>query len=412
MDLPPPTRLPPSRWRIAILVCLLAAAAPARALPPLQLFVDLTPEGGELRPPPGSYAGPVVIRRPITVDGMGQVTVDGGGRGTVVTVEAAGSVLRGLHVTGSGDSHDGVDAGILVTADGVRIEDNVIDESLFGIHLRQANGNLIRGNRVASLPGNVNLRGDGLRLWYSHDNTVEGNTFAGVRDLMFANSTDNRIAGNTIQGSRTGMEFVFSPGNVIEGNTLSRNTTGIVVLYSNELAIRGNRLTHFRSVAGSALALKESAEVLIEDNEVLHCAIGIQANAPTDPENVYRLRRNRFAYNDIAMYFYGEKGGHLIHDNRFEQNLVQVAVSSTGSARANDWHGNLWDDYAGFDRDGDGTGDTPHEIHMYADRLWMDRPMTAFFRGSPALEAVDFIERLAPFSPPALILSDPAPRMR
>ncbi|MBV5336089.1 hypothetical protein JZU48_03640, partial [bacterium] len=48
---------------------------------------------------------------------------------------------------------------------------------------------------------------------------------------------------------------------------------------------------------------------------------------------------------------------------------------------------------------------------VYADRLWMDVPATQFFRASPVLELMDFIERLAPFSPPRLLLRDAKPAM-
>jgi len=45
----------------------------AHALPPLQLFIDITPEGGVLSPPPGDYAGPVIIDKAMTLDGKGKV---------------------------------------------------------------------------------------------------------------------------------------------------------------------------------------------------------------------------------------------------------------------------------------------------------------------------------------------------
>ena len=134
-------------------------------------------------------------------------------------------------------------------------------------------------------------------------------------------------------------------------------------------------------------------------------------NSPVHPENILHLMRNHIAYNDVAIYFYGEKGGHRIHENRFHNNLLTVAVSAPSSALANDWRGNYWDDYQGFDLDGDGIGDTPHSVYLYSDRLWMDRPMTRFFRSSPALELIDFVERLTAFSEPDLILSDPVPKM-
>jgi nitrous oxidase accessory protein len=39
----------------------------------------------------------------------------------------------------------------------------------------------------------------------------------------------------------------------------------------------------------------------------------------------------------------------------------------------------------------------------------MDVPAAQFFKGSPMLEALDFLERLAPFSQPDLILRDEKP---
>jgi nitrous oxidase accessory protein len=37
--------------------------------------------------------------------------------------------------------------------------------------------------------------------------------------------------------------------------------------------------------------------------------------------------------------------------------------------------------------------------------------MAKFFRNSPVMELLDFLERLAPFSTPSLILRDERPRM-
>lgn len=388
------------------------ATAIAEAAPPLQLFVDLTPSGGVLRPPPGTYAGPLVIDRPITLDGENQVTLDGGGEGTVISIRADGTVVRNLHITGSGGSHDQVDAGVLVKANDTLIENNLIDDVLFGVHLQQADHNRVRGNRISSRGAIPSLRGEGIRLWYSHENAIEDNDIRHVRDLVFTNSAENRIAGNHISDSRMGMELVFAPDNLIENNRVSRNLKGIVAIYSDGLTIRGNRLEHMRDFAGSAFAIKESSQVTIEDNEVLHCAVGMVANAPTHPENVLRIQHNRFAYNDVALYFYGEKGGHVIRDNRFEHNFTPVAVSASSTARANDWRGNFWSDYEGFDEDGDGAGDQPFDLWVYADRIWMDRPFSRFFRGSPVLELIDFMERLAPLAPPELILQDPEPSVQ
>ncbi|MES9885770.1 MAG: nitrous oxide reductase family maturation protein NosD [Candidatus Sedimenticola sp. 6PFRAG1] len=405
--MPISSRVP--KW--IVLLAGLAITGTGYGLPPFQLFVEITPPGGVLRAPAGKYAGPVVIKRPITIEGDGQITIDGGGEGTVLSVEADDVVIRGLQLVNSGDSHDQVDAAILVAADNVLIENNRISDTLFGVHIRQANDNIIRNNMISSKGETPSLRGEGIRMWYSEGNLIEGNEIMGVRDLVFLNSPENRIVGNTITNSRIGMEFVFSPDNLVEDNRIEGNSTGVVVIYSDDLRILGNRFSHLRSISGSAVSIKGSAKALIEDNLFLHCAIGLVANAPIHPEHVFNLKDNRFIYNDVAMYFYGEKGGHVVRDNHFEGNFTDILVSASSSALHNDWHGNYWDNYKGFDRDRDGFGDAPYNMYVYSDRLWMDRPMTRFFRGSPGLEIYDFVERLAPFSKPVLILSDPRPRM-
>lgn len=396
-------------WSTLLLLSTLLLSLPALAMAPLQLLIELTPIGTVLRPPPGTYEGPITINRAITLDGQGQVTIDGGGKGTVLSVTADGAVVRGLHLTHSGDSHDTVDAGLLLTANDTLIENNTLDDVLFGFHVSQAKDNILRGNRVSSRDRESSLRGDGLRMWYSTGNLVENNQFDRIRDLLFTNSVDNRILNNRISNGRMGMEFVFSHGNWVEGNHISENRTGIVVIYSNGVTLRGNHIIHLRNPSGSGLSLKDSSQVTVKKNVIEHCAVGMIANAPVDPINIIYLYENLFAYNDVALYFYGEKGGHVIHDNRFQGNFTEVLVSAPSSALANDWKGNYWDNYQGFDRDGDGIGDSPHVIRSYSDRLWMDRPMTRFYRGSPMLEFIDFAERLAPFSEPDLILSDPAP---
>ncbi|MCU7805465.1 MAG: nitrous oxide reductase family maturation protein NosD [Candidatus Thiodiazotropha sp. (ex Lucinoma borealis)] len=382
------------------------------ALPPLQLFIDLTPVNGTLRPPPGTYTGPIVISKPIILDGQNKVTIDGVGEGTVLTVRADNTTIKGLQLTGSGESYDAMDAGLMIEADGVLVEGNTLDNVLFGIHIKQGNENTIRDNDISSKPFTSSLRGEGLRIWYGHDNLIENNTIHHVRDLLLSNATSNRIIGNRLYDNRISMEFIYSHENEIRDNHISHNDTGIVAIYSNNLIIERNRIEHIRNTGSSALAIKESSQVHIVDNEILHNATGLKANSPIFPENILYLENNNFSYNNIAMYFYGEKGGHIIHGNHFLNNLTTIAVSHIASARNNDWLGNHWDDYEGFDRDLDSVGDTPHTINLYADRIWMDRPVTQFFRGTPIMGLIDFVERLAPFSEPGAILTDARPRMR
>jgi nitrous oxidase accessory protein len=375
----------PWAYFLAAMVASAFAATLSAAPAPLQPLLDATPPGGTLHLAPGSYAGPVTVTKPLTLEGAGKAFILGTGRGTVLSVAASGVTLRGLHISGSGELHDSVDAGILLEGDGHVVEGNVIEDVLFGIHLKQVNRSRITGNRVTGKALSLAMRGDAIRLWYSRHNVVENNRFQRGRDLTFANSPDNRL-------SDTG--------------------TGIIVLYSPELVLRGNHVAHALTGGGGGIVFKESHDALVENNEVLHCSVGLRVDAPPESAGKLTVRKNRFAHNIVGLFFYGEEGGHRFFDNRFEHNLNTVAISAPGAGSANVWRGNYWDDYQGFDRNADGIGDTPHEVYLFADRIWMDTPMASFYRNSPVLEMLDFLERLAPFSSPHLVLRDPAPRIR
>jgi nitrous oxidase accessory protein len=396
----------------ALLFALLVQAATVAAAASLQELIDATPAGGVLRLAPGSHAGPATITRPMTLEGAGRAAIVGPGRGTVLSVAANGVTLRGLRIGGSGESHDGVDAGILLEGEGHAVENNVIEDVLFGIHLKRVNGSRIVGNQVTGKPLDLGMRGDAIRLWYSRDNRVENNRFQRARDLTFANSPDNQVTGNRFTDGRYGMHVIFSPRLRVENNYLSHTGTGIIVLYSPDLLLRGNHVAHALTGGGAGIVFKESHDALVEGNEVLHCSVGLRVDAPPESVGKLTVRGNRFAHNIIGLFFYGEEGGHRFTDNRFESNLTTVGISAPGAGSANVWRNNYWDEYQGFDRDGDGIGDTPHEAYLFADRIWMETPMATFFRNSPVLEMLDFLERLAPFSSPHLVLRDPAPRMK
>lgn len=393
-------------------ILLLILTHNALALPPMQLYVELTPAGGILRPEPGRYSGPVVLTRPITIDGRGEVIIDAEGSDSVMTIEANNTVIKGLHLTNSGGFFDNMDAGITLKADNVLIENNTIDNTLFGINILGSNDNIIRNNTISSKETSLSLRGDGLRMWNSHDNLIENNDFIKVRDIYITNSLSNRFIGNHISYSRIAFELVFSHENEIIGNSIKHNSTGMVLVYSNDILIKKNLISHLRSFSGSALAFKETFGVQVLENEILHCAVGLSTNAPLDPENILILKGNDFVYNDVALYFYGEKGGHLIHGNHFEANMTDVQASTPSASLYNDWQDNFWDNYEGFDRNGDGVGDTAYELYSWSDRIWVDLPMTQFFRGSPIMESIDFIERLTSFSEPVLMLRDKKPRFQ
>lgn len=383
-------------------------------LKPFQELVDQAPAGSVLKPPPGTYAGPVVIDKPLTIDGGGQVTIDSGDKGTVMILNASHSVLRGLHLTGSGDSHDTDDSCLDIRGHHNTIENIRADNCLFGLDFKQSNHNLIRGNEIRSKDLELGVRGDGLRLWYSHDNIVENNQIIDSRDMVAWYSHRNIFRDNIGKRSRYSIHFMFANDNIVERNQFHDNAVGVYYMYTEGGVARNNVISQATGATGMGIGFKEASGTVIENNEIIYCGIGIGSDlSPFQPDATIEIRGNRLAYNGIGILFNSETGGNNVLDNVFEGNLTQVTYGGRGDNNNNPknfWRGNYWDDYQGFDRDLDGIGDQKHELYAYADQIWIEMPMARFFRSSPIMELLDFLERLAPFSSPDLTLTDEKPR--
>jgi nitrous oxidase accessory protein len=384
--------------------------ANAASSPPFQALVDAAESGAVLTPAPGTYAGPVVIDKALTIDGGDKVTIDGGGKGTVVLIKTNGATLKNLHITNSGNSHNDIDAAVQVRGNFNVIKDNQIDDCLFGVDLQQSEDNIVRRNHISSKPVELGIRGDAIRLWYSFRNKITDNVIRDSRDTVVWYSRDNLIARNDARRGRYSLHFMYSQTNRVEDNHYEGNTVGIFLMYSDGVIVRNNLIANAAGVTGVGIGFKETSDVTIQNNRVLYCAVGLYLDvSPYQPGTTNRIRDNLVAYNGIAVRFLNDWQGNAFIGNKFQGNIAQVVVSGGKTASHNHWEGNYWDDYEGFDRNGDGVGDTPYSLYAYADRLWMDVPPAQFFKGSPLLEVLDFLERLAPFSAPDLMVRDERP---
>jgi len=393
-----------------LILLLVPALAGATAFQPLQPLVDATEEGGTLIPPPGTYAGPVVIDKPMMIDGRNEVTVDGGGKGTIFLLDTDGATLKNLHLTNSGEFHNDIDAGVQIRGNFNVVKNNVIDDCLFGVDMQQSNNNIVRNNTISSKPFDLGQRGDSVRLWYSFNNKVTDNKITGVRDMVVWYSADNELSRNTATDSRYSLHFMYSRYNLVEDNKYYNNAVGIFLMYSDGITVRNNHIAHAAGPTGVGIGFKETSDLTIENNEILYCATGLYIDvSPYQPDTTNRFSGNLVAYNGIGIRFLNDWTGNIFKQNQFADNLTQIVVSGGKSANRNVWEGNFWSDYEGFDLDQDGVGDKPYELYAYADRLWQDRLYAQFFKGSPMLEVLDFLERLAPFTEPSLLVRDDTP---
>ena len=401
-----------SRWpgRLICLFTLFPVIATAAERMPLQPLIDEAGEGAVLLLEAGSYAGPVVINKAITLDGQGVATIDAGGKGSVIVIDTDGAVVRNLHLTNSGESHNDIDAGVQVRGNFNVVSDNLIDNCLFGVDLQQSEHNIVRRNTISSKPFELGTRGDSIRLWYSFENKVTDNMIRDSRDMVVWYSANNTIARNTSYDSRYSLHFMYSRYNLVEENRYYNNTVGVFLMYSDGVVLKNNYIAHASGSTGVGIGFKETSDVTVQGNSILYCATGLYIDvSPYQPDTINRFDNNLIAYNGIGIRFLNDWTGNEFRGNRLIDNLTQVAVSSGKTAMRNLWAGNYWSDYEGFDEDQDGVGDSAYELHVYADRLWQDVPYAQFFKGSPVLEVMDFLERLAPFTEPHVLVRDEKP---
>ena len=97
------------------------AAAETRTLAPgddLGRAVAAAAPAGALVLAAGTHAGRVTLDRPLTLSGEPGAILDGGGAGSVLTVDAAGATVTGLTIRASGSDRVAMDAGVFLTRAG------------------------------------------------------------------------------------------------------------------------------------------------------------------------------------------------------------------------------------------------------------------------------------------------------
>lgn len=379
----------------------------------LQEIIDRAEENAIVVLQQGIYYGPVIINKPITLDGGGKAIIDGQNKGTAITVRSNGVKIKNLKVINCGDRHDMIDAAVaLFDSSNCEITNIKTENCLFGINLQNSHNNLIRDNYITSKPYELGLRGDGIWVWWSDNNIFTGNKLANVRDFVIWYSMGNIIEKNVGINSRYSLHFMFSDVNYVRNNYYENNSVGIYNMYSNGIMIENNTIKRSLGAAGIGIGLKEASNTIVKNNRILYCSRGIGVDqSPFEPDTFNYFINNEIIFNNEAVSFVtdGTRVNNVFEGNIFKSNIMDVAVSGTRGVAKGFWKMNYWDRYEGFDNDRNGIGDTPHRQYIYADQLWIGNPALQFFRGSVVMTFLDFLERLAPFSAPEFVLQDDMP---
>lgn len=335
----------------------------------------------------GAYAGPVTIDRSLTLTGDGTAMIDGQGQGTVITIAAADVALSGLHVTGSGADHSGIDSGIKIIkgADRARIEGNRLTDNLHGVDVHGGLDALVRGNTVEGRQNHrMNERGNGFYVWNSPGTVIEGNRVRWGRDGIFSNaSKKGTYRGNSFRDLRFAVHYMYTHDSEVSGNVSIGNHLGYAIMFSDRVVLRDNLSLGDRE-HGVMLNFANSADVAgnLVRGGTKKCLFIYNAH-----KNL--IFRNRFEGCGIGIHFTAGSERNMLTDNTFLGNQEQVKYVGT---RHVEWsfegRGNFWSDHPAFDLNGDGIADGVFRPNDLMDHILWSQPAAALLTGSPAVQLV------------------------
>ncbi|WP_370640253.1 nitrous oxide reductase family maturation protein NosD [Aurantimonas sp. HBX-1] len=398
----------------------------------LQAAIDAASPGDVIRLSAGRHDGPVTLAKTLTLEGEAGAIVAGSGSGSVITVSAPGSVVRGLQITGSGRSLPDMDSGVFVaqSASGTRVEENEILNNLVGIYLHGAENSLARGNRIVGLrEGRTSEAGDGISLWNAPGAQVIGNDVSFGRDGIFTKtSKDNVFRANHFRNLRFAVHYMYTNDSEVSDNVSTNNSVGYAIMYSRNLRIAGNVSDGDRD---HGLMLNYANGSVITENTVrgrmlpanrwtaagrvrgAHAAPGAALDDRAAEEDgmrlgpekcvfIYNANKNEFHDNlfegcSIGIHFTAGSEGNAISGNAFVRNRIQVKYVGT---RDLDWsaegRGNYWSDNPAFDLDGDGIGDNPYRPNDLVDQVLWTSPQAKVLMNSPAVQVLRWAQTQFP----------------
>lgn len=348
---------------------------------------------------PGLHRGPVVIDKPLVLDGRGEARIDAGGTGSVIKVTGEDVVIRGLTLTGSGNSHQEIDSGVLMTREAARVlvEDNRIEGNLYGVDIHGARDSIVRGNTIIGRQDRrMNDRGNGVYVWNAPGAVVEGNDIRFGRDGIFTNtSRKNVFRDNLFRDLRFAVHYMYTHDSEVSGNVSVGNHLGYAIMYSDRVKVLNNISLKDRS-HGVMLNFANSSDVVgnLVAGGTEKCTFIYNAH-----KNL--IANNRFEGCDIGIHFTAGSERNAITGNAFIANREQVKyVGSRDVEWSLDGRGNYWSDHPAFDLNGDGIADSPFRPNDLMDRILWSQPAAGALIGSPAVQLIRWAQSSFPATLP------------
>lgn len=414
------------RWVCLMMLAVAAifVTSMAYAEDDLQAAVASAAAGAVLHILPGVHHVHLVLDRPVTLNGQPGAILDGDGLGDVVRIRIAGVTVRNLTIRNSGRDLTAMNAGVYIEkeVDGAVIENNRIQDALFGVYLDGPQNVHVVGNVITGIAElRVPDRGDGIHLWNDAHCVIKGNDISATRDGIYDYvSHDDLIADNHIHDVRYGVHQMYTKREALQSNSSWNNVAGMALMSSDHMRVTDNQIFDnssygilFNYVTYSDISgnlIHDISQERVAGTQVIDGGEGKALFVYNSEFN--RIHANLLADSAIGIHITAGSQDNQVYANAFVDNRTQVKyVQNVAEEWSLDGKGNYWSNYLGWDLDGDGIGDVPFRPNDGVDVLLWKYPSARVLMSSPSILMLRYVQRAFPvFTPPNV--QDSHPLMR
>ncbi|MEZ4722351.1 MAG: nitrous oxide reductase family maturation protein NosD [Flavobacteriales bacterium] len=356
-------------------------------------------------------ASEVIVEKAVEITGEPGAVLDGQGK-TILYVHHDSVTIRDIELRNVETNYVEDRAALKCNnSDYLNINNIKVRQSFFGILLENSKHGLIQSCDIQGEANEQNYlessNGNAIHLWYCKHMKIINNTVKQHRDGIYFEFVENStIRGNHSQGNmRYGLHFMFSHHNDYQQNVFTENGAGVAVMYSDHVTMTENQFIDNWGGSAYGLLLKDIKDSKLENNIFKENTIAISADNSVRIE----IKNNRFVRNGYALRIMGNCTDNIIQENDFAENSFDVTTNA--KSNFNDFTGNYWEEYTGYDLDRDGVGDVPFRPVKLFTYIIAQSPASIILMRSTFIDLLNLAEKVTPVITPETLV-DNQPKMK